>query len=325
MGFGSRTYCLVFTVCFAALALSACKKEQLDWQQVQQLDSHTTDRLNEVMFINDSIGFAVGGQRFYTATLLTTRDGGSTWETHSFPEAGKGLYGITTDNNGTIYICGFDGKLLYSEDKGTTWQFNQLSIWDSYKGLAFAGDKGLAIGGISFSKGFITQLSNKNVSLHDTTAYELNDIEMTDDNTGYISGFGVVMKTTDGGNTWAMQDINNDNFSAICVWDKLHAWVCGYNGSIHYTENGGDKWEKLKGANAALGSKHRLLDILFTNPTDGWACGEEGLLLYTQDGGHRWKEYKHFTNEALRSISSSPDGHIIVAGDNGALYKLAAR
>lgn len=326
MPFGTRSFHFLLTGYFLLFLFCGCKKEKLDWQHAQQLDSHTTDRLNEVIFINNQTGFAIGGQRFNTATLLTTNDSGNTWSAHNLPEAGKGLYGISTDPNGTVYICGFDGKLLYSADAGATWQFSQLSIWDSYKELVFtAPGKGIAIGGISFSYGFITHLENKDISKYDSMAYELNDIEMVNDKVGYISGFGVVLKTTDGGDSWTQLDIKNDNFSAIYILNEQAIWICGYNGSIYFSANAGAHWEKLRGGNAALGKKYRLLDIMFTSATDGWATGENGLVLYTRDGGHNWDEYKHFTSEALRSITQAPDGNIIVAGDNGTLYKLNAK
>lgn len=314
---------------FIVSLFSSCKKQKLEWQSTQQLTTNTTDRLNEILFINDTTGFVVGGQRFLSATILTTHDGGSTWTLHDMPEAGKGLYGITTDKDKNIYICGYDGKILSSLDKGTTWKLSQLYRWESFKKLAYTSKGGIAIGGISFNFGFIATLNNvsvdkKDVSIinFDTTAYELNDIQMLDDNTGYIAGFGVMLKTTDGGQSWTQLDIKNDNFTSLCAIDENHIWTCGYNGSIHFSDNGGTSWQTLKKANSALGKKYRFLDIMFVSKTNGWAVGEEGLVTYTTDGGHTWKEYDRFTAYALRSILSLPSGDLIAAGDNGTLYKL---
>lgn len=322
-------YFVLLLSCCMAVAIAGCKKQKLDWQHAQQITTNTTDRLNEVMFVNDTLGFAVGGQRFYTATVLTTHDGGNTWKLDSFPEVGKGLYGIAA-HKGVIYLIGLDGRLQYSSDNGNTWRMSQLNAWESFKDLAFAGDRCIGIAGINFDYGFLCDINVSpaanqgiDVTTREKRDFELNDIEMASDKVGYICGFGNMLKTTDGGATWQHQDIKNDNFTGISVLDEQRAWTCGYNGSIHYTQNGGAKWEKLRGANNALGTKYHFLDILFLNTQDGWAVGENGVVVSTTDGGRNWKEYDRFTANALRSIVQAPDGSMVVAGDNGTLYKLA--
>ena len=75
------------------ILFTACKKYLLHVQSVQKINTYTdSDRLNKIMFITDSIGFAIGGERFADAIILTTHDGGYTWQKNDFPIAGKGLY-----------------------------------------------------------------------------------------------------------------------------------------------------------------------------------------------------------------------------------------
>src|SRR4051812_17940568 len=106
---------------------ASCKKDMLHWQKQIQLDGHTVHRLNWILFVNDSVGFIVGGERFTYSDILTTRDGGNTWSYMDYPVAGKALLGLTRAPGGRVYITGFDGKLIYSDDTGQTWQFKQLS------------------------------------------------------------------------------------------------------------------------------------------------------------------------------------------------------
>lgn len=317
---------IVFALAFSFTVLS-CKKEKLAWQDVTQLESHCTHRLNTVRFINDTLGFVVGGIRFDKATILTTRNGGNTWSLQDFPDAAKSIFGIAQKPTGEICAVGFDGKLLKTADEGKTWNFHQLNSYEAYKDLAFIEPStGILIGGISFNHGVMAYINDQNeIYRYDTFEYELNDIEMRNNRTGYVCGTGVVMKTSDGAVSWHIQDIANDNFTAIHANSEQELWVCGYNGGIYHTTNGGEKWEQLRSGNDIKKPRYRLLDIYFKDAMNGWAVGEEGVVIHTNDGGHGWKLYKKFTNAALRSISRSPDGNLIVCGDNGTLYKLAAK
>jgi photosystem II stability/assembly factor-like uncharacterized protein len=313
-----------FILAALVLIFSSCKKNKEEWKKVEKLETHTTDRLNAILFLNDKVGFVVGGQRFQQTTILTTRDGGQSWDVTTHPEAGKALYGITTNEYGHVYTCGFSGNLLETTDTGKSWKFSQISTWESQKDIAFV-DPGvlIIIGGISFQYGFISYVnSQKQVFRFDSLGYELNDIHMLNNRVGYITGYGVVLKTTNGGVSWEMLDIQNDNFKAISAINENEAWVCGKNGSIFHTSNGGSSWEKQRNGNSVAKKKYHLLDILFTDSNNGWACGESGVIIYTNDGGSNWKEYEHFTDAHLQSIAKMPDGNLITAGDDGTVYKL---
>lgn len=318
--------CLTLVVFGILFFASACKKEKLHWQNVQKLESHCTDRLNTIRFINDTLGYIVGGDRFYKATILMTADCGNTWTLRNIDEAGKGVYGIAPKYNGDIYVIGFDGKLIWTGDNGKNWTFRQMNSWQPYKDLAFIEpETGIIIGGISFNYGVMAYINDKNdIYRYDTFAYELNDIEMANNRTGYVCGYGIMMKTDDGAVTWKLQDVNNDNFTAMYMLNEQELWMCGYNGSICHTANGGNTWEKLRNGNDIKKTRYRLLDIVFKDRLNGWAVGENGTVIHTTDGGHSWDLYEKFTDVALRSIAIAPDGNLIIAGDGGTLYKLAA-
>lgn len=313
----------LFALCLALSLFAGCKKDLLHWDKVQRLESHTTYRLNKIYFVNATTGFVLGGDRFQQADMLTTRDGGRTWTHRTFPEAGKGLYGMTQAPSGMLYVLGFDGKLLLSADTGDTWSFRQLDYLP-VKTLAFNGNgEGIVVGGISFDQGFRLTISGDGQRLiRDSVGYEMNDIRMADAVTGYISGYGVVLKTTDGGRSWAFMSLHNDNFTALDCHDKNLVWTCGYEGSIWKTANGGQSWEQLRNGNDLTRKKYHLLDILFLDNNHGYAVGENGAVIWSDDGGRHWMEFARFTDATLRSIAAAPDGSLLVAGDNGVFYRL---
>ncbi len=316
-------------ICLFLLALSAlswlpgCKKDLLQWTQAEQIGPYTDGRLNRIFFAGDMLGFVVGGSRFLRADMLITRDGGHSWEYRSFPEAAKGLYGITQAPGGEIYIIGFDGKLLFSTNGGDDWEFRQLSYLP-VKAIVFNGkNEGIVAGGISFDQGFIMRIDKEGQQLsYDSVGYEINDLQMISGDTGYMAGYGAFLKTTDGGYSWTFTSLRSDNFTALHCPDEHTIWVCGYEGSIYKSDDAGQTWERMRNGNDLTRKKYRLLDIVFPDPQHGYAVGENGVVIYSDDGGQNWMEFTRFTDAALRSIAVTYDGSLLVAGDNGAFYRL---
>lgn len=309
---------------FACLFTAGCKKDLLHFSKVQKIESHTTqDRLSRIIFVNNNLGYVVGGQRFYHCVILTTRDGGYTFTISSFPDAGKCLYGITQAPSGIAYTVGFDGKLLSSAD-GVNWTYHQM-WYLPFNDIAFTdAQHGIGIGGVSFESGFRFYIDTAGNKLqYDSLAYQLNRIKMADEETGYIAGYGIVQKTTDGGKTWTILNVSGDNFTGLDVHSPTDVWICGYAGSIYHTTDGGKSWKSLRNGNDINVPDFHLYDIYFRDDVNGWAVGENGIVLHTDDGGNHWMEYDNFTHNALRSIVPCPNGDLMVAGDNGALYRLA--
>lgn len=79
-----------------------------------------------------------------------------------------------------------------------------------------------------------------------------------------------------------------ENLYDVCCVDTNTVFVCGQNGVILKTENGGDSWQELY-RNEDLG----LFRIKFANENVGFAEGSNGgsgVLLKTSDGGETWSE-----------------------------------
>lgn len=317
--------CLLFFVLISS-GLISCRKDLLHWQSAEELSSGTTNRLNRILFVNDTLGFIVGGDRFNAADLLETHDGGHSWQQRSIPEIGKALYAIAGNADGNIYATGFEGKLLHTADFGANWSITDQR-YDSYKAMAIGKDKKLLlIGGISFDYGFIQRAdATGNRLSYDSLNYELNDLRMLPYGTGYISAYGAVLKTVDNGITWNRLEAGDDNFRSLHVVSAQEVWVCGFNGGIYHSLDGGTTWERNRNGNDLTLPRYHLESILFTDQLHGFAVGEQGLVIYTDDGGNHWVEFDRFTNHTLHSIMPAPDGSLVVCGDNGTLFRLVKK
>ena len=131
----------------AACLMVSCKKDRLQARYTEQLNaSSETGRFNKALFIDDTLGFVVGGKRFDDAEILTTHDGGHSWTSAHYPAAGKGIYDIAVTPAGAIYTIGFDGKLLFTSDRGANWRFAQLDYYPC-SGIAFCtASRGIVVG-----------------------------------------------------------------------------------------------------------------------------------------------------------------------------------
>lgn len=309
--------------CLLLLLLASCRKDLILFHSATRLETHTTNRLNRILFINDSLGFACGGSRFDEADVLITRDGGASWQLYISPEAHKELFGITKAPDGSVWLIGFDGNLLCTRDGGNSWKRFQLR-YEAYKALAFQDDAHfMAVGGISFERGDVMRVDTLGQVLsHDSLGYELNDIAIFPNGQGWRCGYGVMQHTLDGGRSWQWQSIRNDNFKAIDILDAKTAFTCGGEGSVCATKDGGNSWETLRNGNDFSHPKYRLQDILFLDAQFGYAVGEDGVMIYSDDGGKHWSELKRFTDAHLYGIAKNAQGQIFVCGDGGAIWRI---
>jgi photosystem II stability/assembly factor-like uncharacterized protein len=322
---GSRTNkFFLLIVLVISFAYTGCKKDLLHLSKVTRLDSHTTDALYRIKFMGDNTCIIGGGDTYNRAIIVTSHDGGYTWESASYPQAGKAMFALGVSPAGGMYMCGVDGTVLYSTDTGKNWKNARILNWEVYTGAAYpTNDTGVYVSTILQRGGSIVQVdSNFNIINELAFQFGLNNVYTPNASTGYVVGYGAVMKTTDHRHTWNFQDVQGDNFTAMDIHgDEI--WMCGANGGIFHTTNGGDHWDCLRNGNNVALPRYWLRSILFRDRQHGWAVGDDGRLIYSDDGGHHWMEYDKFTTDNLRSIVLCPNGDLLVAGDNGALYRVA--
>ncbi|MCK9425475.1 MAG: YCF48-related protein [Ignavibacteriaceae bacterium] len=93
------------------------KNRGCDWDLIlnESSQSHSFQYLNDISFLNDTIGFAVGSK------FLKTLDGGANWEELSFPLLI--YYSVFSyKNKSWITASGFNySYILYTSDNGTNW------------------------------------------------------------------------------------------------------------------------------------------------------------------------------------------------------------
>jgi photosystem II stability/assembly factor-like uncharacterized protein len=77
-----------------------------------------------------------------------------------------------------------------------------------------------------------------------------------------------------------------DLMTDICFVSDQTGWMCGNNGYIYKTTNGGESW-----AQQNSGVTKNLQKLFFLNENLGYTATIQGSILKTTDGGNNWTEY----------------------------------
>lgn len=128
----------------------------------------------------------------------------------------------------------------------------------------------------------------------------LLDVNFVSDTHGWAVGEGgVIIATTDGGQTWTRQSSGYElTLHGVDFADKLNGWAVGQLGIILNTNDGGNTWT-VQGNDAALGQN--LIKVHFYNAGKGRIITERGsFALSTTNGGNTWNR-RFFENTLPRS------------------------
>ncbi|HTM93868.1 MAG TPA: YCF48-related protein, partial [Flavisolibacter sp.] len=170
--------------------------------------SNITAWLNDVFFFTKDKGFIVGDD----ALLYSTKDGGRSWKDTSFSTTGSSRLNCISFVNDTLgFIAGGGATLFRTKNGGANWEkinisgvgygsnITKVKFLDALTGFA-VGDYGMCLKTIDGGSTW-TQITTP-------TSGTYMDIDFIDGQTGFIVGIygnGVVLKTTNGGNSWSSQ------------------------------------------------------------------------------------------------------------------------
>lgn len=213
-------------------------------------------QFHAIAFLNSTTGLAVGeGGAFYR-----TVNGGSTWSPCTAAVGNIALRGLKWIDARHCWAAGDSGAILTSQDAGLTWTRQLSPAKSSMYGVDFVDSlRGWAVGG-----------------------------------TGYWTiegGEGVLLKTTDGGQTWTELPVPSGAkcLAGVCALDSLHVLIADPRGKLFLSTDGGEFWQMKLDLTA--GSMRRLaLRFRGDGSSHIGFVGREGLLYISGDGGASWQD-----------------------------------
>jgi photosystem II stability/assembly factor-like uncharacterized protein len=251
--------------------------------------------------------------------VLRSEDGGETWKEHipgsvqnfplwqlrmSDPKRGWLVSGLGKDHP--------DGHWLQTMDGGRTWEMpgglggTGMAYFRPGRPLY---DLQFVGGGFGWAVGSHVLIT---ITIDDGTGQRLESRLKL-----YRHKKGSIVHTTDGGETWNVQDAGNpEDVFLTGVWfvDKDQGWVVGTRGKIYATRDGGKTWRAQ-----VSGTVNDLFALRFADAENGMAVGRGGTALSTSDGGKVWKSEKLPMNGDLLGLDYRGRRTPVLVGQGGVI------
>ncbi|MCW3125904.1 MAG: glycosyl hydrolase family protein [Bacteroidetes bacterium] len=309
----------IFAAC-SLLLLASCHKGDITLL-TRQVSTNTTDELNSIAFVNDSVGYICGGTRYFIGILLRTTDGGHTW---SAPDSviPKALYSMTFFSAQEGLTAGFDGYVAYTNDSAKTFSSGQYTNLPIQHMSFINRQKGVAACGLGYRYGSVYNTSDGGHTwsqVYSDAMHAYNGAAYIDDSTALVCGYGTILRSHDGGATFTVVKENGEIYQEMKYINGI-CYAVGYQGEVIRSDDRGSTWRIVRAGNGLFSSADHLFGVDFTDENNGYAVGESGLMVHTSNGGQDWQTVRAFTSERLRSVHMFSATSGIVAGADGKVY-----
>ncbi len=288
------------------------------------LPEPTGNILYSVYFTNRLTGYAAGA----LGTIIKTTDGGKSWDALSSGTLND-LSEIFFINNSDGFAVGNSGTILKTHDGGFSWKVIPSGTNSYLHDIVFpAGSTGYCAG----LNGSILKSKDKGNSWCPLTSgldSPLFCMDFLNDSTGAAGGYNIILKTTNGGNSWDIQKIN---FSPSCTIvsisyiDNRIIYAAGNipGGSFYKTTDGGLNWnsQTLSLPNLFGGSVDLVRSMSFINKNSGFIVTDFGTILKTTNGGSNWLWDSSFRPSytklsVMYDINTADSNFINISGSGG--------
>jgi len=289
----------LYFFCFLFFSISLPALPQSGWSNT---NIPLSGRYDDIFFLNDSVGWAAGGD----FKIFHTRNGGTSWEMQfSSPHYLRSIEFATP----LLGFCGsLDSSFYKTTDGGITWTDISTSIYPKPPGVCgLSAPDSLHIYGCGIwnSPAYLIRSVDGGTTWTYTDmaayAHTLVDIYFLNKDTGFVSGTanpssdgGIVLYTTDGGNTWTTKFktmIPEEYIWKIQSPDTIHFFgsVNSLPSSITtrmiLSADRGNTWR----SRVVKNSFYNVEMIGFIDSLTGWTGGLKSLFK-TVDGGQTWSD-----------------------------------
>ncbi len=211
-----------------------------DW--VLQTDLQALN-YNHIFFLNERHGWMVG----LNGRIMHTSDGGASWFLQTNNYTGS-IDRIEFADSVNGWLAGYDSGsrnyyLYHTTTGGTNWSLQHTGTGFAVYDFAVISPSECWVAGGSVNTTpqhpLLLHTLDGGANWNDVSpnvSYELHGLVWFDSNHGTICGSnGMILTTTDGGTMWSRTVVTNQSFTTICATDRNHSWVVGLSGTILFS------------------------------------------------------------------------------------------
>lgn len=220
---------------------------------------------------------------------LFSFDGGMTWDSNGYIGAPSSLRRFRSFGGDFGVAVGFKGAMVKTLDGGNTWQTMKKGLTGSIFDIGFFNTfDGLTISG-SASESHLYRTFDGGFSwvqdsiINEGPCYMMRIIGQT---CFILSSSHKLLVSYNAGTDWEVFEVPSVNwqYSDMHFVNNNTGYLCGYNGEIFKTNDGGHTW-----TDKSLSSSNVFIDLFFVTENLGWLIESTMDKVYrTTDGGNTW-------------------------------------
>ncbi|SMD42325.1 Por secretion system C-terminal sorting domain-containing protein [Aquiflexum balticum DSM 16537] len=127
---------------------------------------------------------------------------------------------------------------------------------------------------------------------------QLTEVTWASDETGFIAGDQVILKTIDGGLSWTEQKAPSKNkMWGMAFFNENLGTIVGEGGAVFWTTDGGQNWQLTN-----AGTAETLRSVWFLTESRVYAVGDNGQVFRSSNGGQSWARQSVGTAAHLNSL-----------------------
>jgi photosystem II stability/assembly factor-like uncharacterized protein len=232
-----------------------------------------------------------------TLALFSTAVSAQSWEWLNPTPNGNSLSDIEAIGGGTYYVAGDAGTFAVLNSGATELSLRTRFASSSDAYLAFADPNA---GWVATGDGNIYRTTDAGQSWglqYESDRFAFFDASATDAQAAWAVGNAsftdrLVVRTADGGQTWAQVDYPRRDGAAfdgafyIRAFDAQTAVVVDYSNTVYRTTNGGTTWDSTHVSVVPAAGYYE--GAFFLDTDRGWIVGPNQTIAATTDGGRTW-------------------------------------
>jgi photosystem II stability/assembly factor-like uncharacterized protein/PKD repeat protein len=307
------------------------------------------DPFNGLFFLDSQNGWVYGNDNYRTT------DGGTTWTqlpflgSTYFMKFYSATFGYTSGNFGRM--VSYNGGISWTTSPNDIFSFDFIN---DLTGLGVSNNTVYRTtnGGVTFTPVYTEDNAKSVVFLSTVSAAGIvNDafIYSTDGGVSWLSSSSAngrskltavsdnvvlawgrtgaypnyddrIFRSSDGGQTWVdLGEVIPQGVFAITVSDPQTITAADWEGNMFRSSDAGLSWAQTFNSRGLQPSYFSSAVPFFVNSQTGYFGYGAGFVINTTDGGASWNQISSGTGNSLNDAAISPNGNLIVVGNNGTL------